>query len=63
MRPQELLAGFPGYVDCHLRMACLARTEGNMEAATAAAEAAAQAAGGSSIDASALLAQLYIERK
>lgn len=59
---QEVLSNIPSYTDCHLRTACLARNEGNMEAALAAAEAAASAAT-NSIDVSALLASLHLERR
>jgi len=56
------LAQFPGYIDCHLRLALIARTSGDIEEAVAAATAATDLADGH-IDAQALLATLYLERK
>jgi RNA polymerase-associated protein CTR9 len=58
---QRLLQSFPGYVDCYLRLAAMAKAAGDVEEARHwAAQATAQA--DAHIDAQAMLASLHVER-
>jgi len=59
---KALLAQFPQYADCHLRLACIYKAQGNIAEAEAWAQKATEASGRSA-DSLALLAGLYLERR
>ena len=58
----DLLKEFPKYVDCELRLACIAKKKGDIEGAEKWARKAA-ATSSNSADALGLLAGIYIERR
>eukprot|EP00877_Chromochloris_zofingiensis_P002087 jgi/Chrzof1/1187/Cz01g43270.t1 len=59
---KALLEQFPGYIDCYLRLACIARTSGSMDDAVDWATKATDMEGGH-VDAQSLLAMLYLEQR
>lgn len=58
---QALLQQFPGYIDCYLRLAAMAKAAGDVDEARHWAAAATEQAGGH-VDAQAMLASLHLER-
>jgi RNA polymerase-associated protein CTR9 len=59
---QEILAVQPDYIDCYLRLACVARAKGAIATALDWAKQALSRQGGHS-DALALMSQLHMERR
>lgn len=60
--PQEILAVQPDYIDCYLRLACVARAKGAIATALEWARKALSRQGGHT-DALALISQLHMERR
>ncbi|KAG2448186.1 hypothetical protein HYH02_006771 [Chlamydomonas schloesseri] len=59
---KEVLTEHPTYIDCYLRLACIARAKGNHKEALEFAQSALDKEGGHA-DALALMSQLYMERR
>eukprot|EP00198_Chlamydomonas_reinhardtii_P002531 XP_001691867.1 Paf1 complex component [Chlamydomonas reinhardtii] len=59
---KEVLSEHPTYIDCYLRLACIARAKGNHKEALEFAQSALDKEGGHA-DALALMSQLYMERR
>ncbi|GFR40487.1 hypothetical protein Agub_g1054 [Astrephomene gubernaculifera] len=59
---KDVLSEHPTYIDCHLRLACMARAKGNHKEALQFAQSALDVEGGHA-DALALLSQLHMERR
>ena len=59
---EAIIAQFPAYADCYLRLACIAKSRGDVNGAEAWAQKGAQLSG-NALDSLALLAQLYLSRR
>ncbi|GLC38649.1 hypothetical protein PLESTB_000456300 [Pleodorina starrii] len=59
---KDVLSEHPTYIDCYLRLACIARAKGNHKEALRYAQSALDAEGGHA-DALALMSQLHMERR